>query len=194
MHSHDIQAIKTLASIYLKCQQSTLVIVLMKPIEELYEPYIYSMIAIAYEQLVNSEKSADYIEKSFQVAPDDQAIKRQFQITQLETGKGLDITFEDSNYTDYYQGGHLPVLNLFLQKKSDDALAIIQGYLKKQPKSRLLYYKLGSGYQYKGELKKAKVSFRQSIQLSETLLEPRINLARILVSEGDDVSAEKNLP
>ncbi len=49
---------------------------------------------------------------------------------------------------------------------------------------------LGSGNQYKDELDKAKASFRKSMQLSETLLEPRINLARILVSEGDEVGAE----
>ncbi len=78
----------------------------MKPLEELNDPYIYFKIAMAYEQFGNSEKSADYIEKSFQLAPDDQTIKRQFQITQLETGKSLDITFEDSNYAGYYQGGH----------------------------------------------------------------------------------------
>jgi putative PEP-CTERM system TPR-repeat lipoprotein len=189
-HGNDVQAIKTLASVYLKRRQGTLAIDLLKPLEELNDPYVYSLIALAYEQIGNSGKSADYIEKSFHLSPDDQLIKRQFQMAQLETGKSLDITFKDNNFEDYYQSGHLPVLNLFRQKKYDAAIAIIQGYLKKQPKSGLLYFMLGSGYQYKGDLEKARAAFEQSIQLSESLLEPRINLARILVSEGDDRRAE----
>lgn len=191
LHSDDAQAVKTLASVYLKRRQGTRAIDILKPLESSNDPYVFSLLALAYEYIGNSEKSSDYIEKSFQLAPEDQAIKAQFQKAQIESGKELDITFKDTDYQSYLEGGHLPVLNLFRQKKFDEAMTIIQGYLNKQPQSGLLHYMLGSGYQYKGELEKAKSSFIQSIQLSESLMEPRVNLARIYVVEGDDREAER---
>jgi putative PEP-CTERM system TPR-repeat lipoprotein len=189
-HKDDEQAIKTLASVYLKRQQGSLALQQLTPLAESQDPYVYSLMALAYEQVGNSQKSSEYIEKSLRIAPEDKSIKRQFQLAQLETGKSLDITFNDTDYENYLQGGHIPVLNLFRLKKYDEAISIIQGYLNKQPKSALLNYMLGSAYQYKGDLNQAKTSFQKSIQLSDTLLEPRINLARVLLTEGDDRGAE----
>ena len=190
LHKSDEQAIKTLASVYLKRSQGSLALARLKPLENSGDPYIYSLMALAYEQMGNTRKSNEYIEKSFKLAPDDKTIKRQFQLTRLEAGKSLDIAFADRDYENYLAGGHIPVLNLLRQKKYDEAISILNGYLKKQPSNALLQYMKGSAYQYKGDLTEAKAWFEKSMHSSDSLLEPRVNLARVLLAQGDERGAE----
>ncbi|MCP3928021.1 MAG: PEP-CTERM system TPR-repeat protein PrsT [Bacteroidetes bacterium] len=190
-HSYDTEAQKTLAAIYLKRKQGTLALNTLKNLERLDDAYIYSMIATAYLQLGNQQKSDLYINKSIQASPEDKTIKRHFQRAQLKAGESLDVKFTDTNYNNFLSEGHIPILNLLRQKKYDEAASIIQGYLNKSPDNALLHYLMGTTFLYKGENEKAKLRFTKSLQINPELIESRIYLAKILQRDGKELEAER---
>jgi len=190
-HPGDVSAQKTLASVYLKRKQGTLALEILKPLEKLNDAYIYSMIATAYLYLGNTDKSNQYVEKSFEIAPQDNVIKKHFQRSKLEAGEIIDAEFTDTHYENFLAEGYIPFLNLLRSKKYELAIEIINGYLAKSPNSALLHYMLGSTYRYQGDMNKAKAAFEKSLVLNPSFIESRINLAKILQFEGNDRGAEK---
>ncbi len=188
---NNIQAQKTLAAIYLKRNQGVLAVETLKPLEDTNDPFIFSMLANAYEMIGSSQKSAVYLKKALESDPNNAVIKRQFIKTQLKSGKTVDITFNDPEYTDFFGEGYLPILNLIRQKDYSAALNIIKGYQKNIPDNALLMYFQARIQLYKNDVATAKQSFIKSLKLDPELIESRINLARIYMQENNDRAAEK---
>jgi len=185
-----LQAIKTLASVYLKRQQGSLALTLLESYKNLKDAYVMSLRSIASGRVGNKERKDFYMDRTLNLATDDLAMKRQFQLSRLEEGESLDITFTDTEYEDPLFGGHIPILNLFRQKKYDEALVIIHGYLNKTPENGLLYFLEGSVYSEMKGLPKANRSFEFSIEKIPSLLDSHISLARIYQSQSDDEKVE----
>ncbi len=187
----DIQAKKTISAIYLKRKQNTLAINLLKQIEHTNDPFVFSMMATAYQYMENTTKSDLYFKKALTLAPDNTQIQKQYQLAQLQTGKTIALDFNDFEYTDFSGQGRLYVLNLLNTKKYDEARKILNNYLKKSPQSALLYYFLATASLYKNDTKQAKIEFQRSISLNNKLIESKINLAKIYTRENNDREAEK---
>ncbi len=188
---NDVQAKKTIAAIYLKRKQGSLAIDLLKPIEKTNDPYIFSMIATAYQIIGNKEKSDTYLSKALKAAPDNIIIQKQFKRAKLQSGKSIELTFTDNDYNDFIGQGRLHVLNLISKQQYDKAADVLNNYLKKSPKSALLYYLLGTTSLYKNDTIEAKAFYKKSINLNNDLIESKINLAKIYISEKNDREAEK---
>ena len=190
-HPNDVQALKTLAAVYLKRKQGVKALNALKKIEHLDDSYIYSMIATAYLTLGNKEKSEAYMQKSLDKDPENKVIQRHFLRSQLQAGESVDVEFTDSNFENYVELGHIPVLNLLRQKKYDEAIKIINGYMKKLPNNALMHYLLGSAYLYKDELETAQNELATSVKLDPKFSEARIYLAKTYQRSGNDRDAER---
>ncbi len=190
-HPNDAEALKTLAAVYLKRKQSELALKILLGLEKLDEAYIYSMIATAYMQLGNSDKSSLYISKSIKSAPEDQVIKRHFQRQKLAIGETLELTFTDNDFNNFMSEGHIAILNLLRQKKYNRAIDIIKGYMNKVPDNALLHYLLGSTLLFKDEVLNAKSQFQRSLALNPEFIESRIYLAKIYQQKGNDREAQR---
>ena len=190
-HPNDFQAQKTLAAIYLKRKQGVKALQILKKLESLDDAYIYSMMATAFITIGNTEKADLYINKSLNKAPDNEVIQRHFQKSKLESGQTIDITFTDNSFENYYEKGHIPLLNILRQKNYDEALRIINGYMKKMPNSALMHYLLGSTYLYKKQIPLAKENLIKALEINSKFHEARIYLAKIYQIEGDERNAEK---
>lgn len=187
----NIQARKTLAAVYLKRNQGTLAIQTLKLIEGTNDEYVYSMLASAYQMIGNSNKSELYIAKALKLNPKNMFIKKQFNQSKIRAGRNLDIEFNDPEFNDFLGKGHIFILNLMKQKKYDQALKLIAGYQLKAPKSGLLSYLVANIHLYQEDFEAAKKEFIKSIELTPSLTESRINLAKIYVLQSDDRNAEK---
>jgi len=183
-HPDNIQGLKTSAAIYLKRNQGSLALKILNKLENQDDAQIYSMIATAYIQLGNMEKSEFYINKSMQIAPKDSVIQRHIQRSKLAAGESLDLTFTDTDFNNFITKGYIPILNLLNQKKYLQAKEIIQGYMKTTPENAELHYLMGSTYLYLGKTESALIEFQRSLVLNPELIEARINLAKIFQQEG----------
>jgi putative PEP-CTERM system TPR-repeat lipoprotein len=193
IHPSDFQGRKTQAAIYLRLGQYSKALEVLHQLEQREDPYIYSMLATAYISMGNNEKADRYVSKSLQLAPNNLAIKRHIQQTRLAAGETIDIEFTDSEFSDYYQRGHLPVLNLLRKRDYAEAIRILKGYLGKMPGSPLMHYLLGSAYLYNKDIKPARDNFAKAIELDKNHVDARILLSKIYQLEDDEREAEKLL-
>lgn len=190
-HPDDVQGQKTLAAIYLKRKQGILALKILNQLEQLDDAYVYSMIATAYLQLGNSDKSEQYMQKSMQAAPDNRVIQRHFQRSKLAAGESVNVEFNDTDYNNFLSEGHIAILNFLRQKQYSKAIEIIKGYMKKVPDNALLHYLMGSTYLYQREIDLASEQFQRSLVLNPQLIESRINLAKIYQTQDKDRDAER---
>lgn len=188
---NDVQAKKTIAAIYIKRKQGSLAINTLKPIEKINDPYIFSMMATAYQIIGNDDKSQIYLDKALKIAPNNLLISKQYKNAQLQSGQSVNLKFTDNDFNDFIGQGRLHVLNLITKKQYNKAIDILNSYIVKSPKSALLYYLLGTTALYMNDTDQAKLHFNKSIKLNGNLLESRINLAKIFISEENDREAEK---
>ncbi len=193
LHAKDMHGLKILAAIYLKRNQGTLALNVLKKLEPLDDAYIYSMIATAFLQTGNSEKADLYMQKSLAAAPEDKVIQRHFQRSQLMAGKSFDLEFSDTDYNNFLSEGHIAILNLLRKKQYSKAIEIIQGYMQHTADNSIYHYLLGSTYMYQQDTDNALKEFQKSLKLNPELIESRINLAKVYQLKGDSRDAEREL-
>jgi putative PEP-CTERM system TPR-repeat lipoprotein len=188
---------KLLAAVHMRLSQSREAISALEPsLEEAKDdPQFLAMLGSAYLANNEFERGMALLETASKLDPDAAAIRTQLALSQLASGAAdkavvsLQGAVEvDPNFT---RADLLLIITYLRQQKWDEAIATAQSLSGKQPKDAVPQNLLGAAYAGKGDLDKARTHYQKAIELNETFVEAKLNIAALDLRAGDAESALK---
>ncbi len=187
----DLGARKMLSAVFLKRNQGSQVITLLKPYENTNDYSLFSLLSTAYRLVGNQEKSQYYLDKAVRLAPDNTLLLTQQRLNNALSGDSEALTLKDENFEQFQAIGLPKILLLFKRKDFDTATALLKSYQAKEPKNLELYKLLAQAYQLTGKPALARQSLNKALKINSSYLPARIALARLSLQQKDIASSKR---
>ncbi|MCU7952732.1 MAG: tetratricopeptide repeat protein, partial [gamma proteobacterium symbiont of Bathyaustriella thionipta] len=124
----DLATKKMLSAIYLKRNQGSQVINLLRPYEDNNDTSVLSLLSSAYKTIGNQKKSSEYLEKALKISPDNTKILAQKRLNNVLTNNTEALNLVDDHFEDFKNIGLPKVLQLLKNKNTAEAIQLLKGY------------------------------------------------------------------
>jgi tetratricopeptide (TPR) repeat protein len=149
-----------------------------------------------YVSIGQPDKALGSYKKAVELAPSstaarDKLIDHHLNMGSIEEAEKLTAAILEKAKKDvsgrYFQGRIL-----LTRSKTDEALSMLQGVVKDEPRSAQAHHHLGVAYAQQGDWSQAKREFAEAIKLAPTMIEPRNATAALHLALGDvDLAIEE---
>jgi putative PEP-CTERM system TPR-repeat lipoprotein len=190
------QVAKLLVQIYIRNSELAKAEAILKPVLQTtpHDPEAISLMGRIFMLRGDSKQGVEYLQRTVNLQPDTANTRLQLGLSLLEKGdqeSGVKELQKAMALNPQLQQADLALITSYLRTREfDKALEAATNLVNKQPGDPLTHHFLGVVYMSRGEDKKARDEFEQSLKLQPNFAGSEINLAQLDAKAGNRSAAE----